>query len=55
MDRNRWMYGIRRDTIEHLRGVEEYMDYAIEYMSQKIFNYFLSLYLNYLLTYLFLI
>jgi hypothetical protein len=29
------MYGIRRDTIEYLRGVEEFMDYAIEDMSQK--------------------
>jgi Transposase-associated domain len=35
MDHSRWMYVIRRDTIEYLRGVEEFMDYVIEDMSQK--------------------
>jgi Transposase-associated domain len=35
MDRNRWTYESGRDTIEYLRGVEEFMDYAIEDMSKK--------------------
>jgi hypothetical protein len=34
MDHSQWMYEIRRDTIKYLRGVEEFIDYAIEDMSQ---------------------
>jgi hypothetical protein len=29
------MYEIRQNTIEYLRGVEEFMDYTTEDMSQK--------------------
>jgi DUF438 domain-containing protein len=29
------MYGIRRDTIEYFRGVEKFMDRAIEDMSRR--------------------
>jgi Transposase-associated domain len=39
MDRSQQMYGIWRDTIEYLRGVEEFMDYAIEDMGNQIIFY----------------
>jgi Transposase-associated domain len=35
MDRSQWMYEIMRDTIEYLKGVEEFMDCATENMSQR--------------------
>jgi hypothetical protein len=35
MDRSQWMHGIRRVTIEYLRGVEKFIYYATEDMSQR--------------------
>jgi hypothetical protein len=32
MDRNSWMYGIKRDTIEYLRGIDEFVKCAMEDM-----------------------
>jgi Transposase-associated domain len=39
MDRSQQMYGIWQDTIEYLRGVEEFMDYAIEDMGNQTILY----------------
>jgi Transposase-associated domain len=35
MGHSQWMYGIRWDTIEYLRGVEEIIDCATKDMSQR--------------------
>jgi hypothetical protein len=34
MDHSQWMYEIRWDAIEYLRGAEEFIDCATEDMSQ---------------------
>jgi UDP-N-acetylmuramate-alanine ligase len=35
MDHRRWMYGVRRDIFQNLRGVEEFLNHAIENMRQR--------------------
>jgi Transposase-associated domain len=35
MDQSQWVYGIMRDTIEYLIGVEKFMDYVIKDMCQR--------------------
>jgi Transposase-associated domain len=44
MDRSRWMYGVRRDTFQYLRGVEEFLNHVIENMRQRGHHTVLCLY-----------
>jgi Transposase-associated domain len=34
MERNHWMYTIRQDILEYVRGVDEFINCAIENMGQ---------------------
>jgi hypothetical protein len=43
IDRSQWMYRIRRDIIEYLRGVEEFIDCTTEDMSQRVIRQFFVL------------
>jgi hypothetical protein len=35
MDSSRWMYGVRRDTFQYLRHIEEFLNRTIENMRQR--------------------
>jgi Transposase-associated domain len=35
MDRSRWMYGVRREIFQYLRGVEKFLNHLIENMRQR--------------------
>jgi Transposase-associated domain len=36
MDHSRWMYEIRRDTLEYVRGVDEFINCVTENMRQSM-------------------
>jgi Transposase-associated domain len=37
----RWMYGVRRDIFQYLRGIEEFLNRAIENMRQRVIRPFI--------------